>query len=167
MIPFQTFVAEHGALSESEFLGKIDAPHVLITQTQAPRDSSGFMTVKFTKETISESSEARGVMILPVAKREGANAFGMMITIGRATNNDLVIEHQKISKFHAYFRQVGTDWRVCDANSRNGTEVADEVLEPGQEGRAVRSGQRVRLGKAVELVFLSPADLFARVAKGS
>lgn len=164
MIPYQTFVAQYGALPEGEFLSRITDPHVLITQSQGARDS-GFMTVKFTKEAVTESGERRGAMVLPVSKREGANAFGMMITIGRAANNDLVIEHQKVSKFHAYFRKAESGWRVCDANSRNGTQVGELTLEPGQEGHEVRSGQRVMLGKAVELVFLSPADLYARLKK--
>lgn len=161
MIPYQTFLASHGGLSQEEFLARVDVPHVLITQTAAGRETS-FQTVKFTKELVSESGERRGSMILPVRKRADANAFGMMITIGRATNNDLVIEHQKISKFHAYFRQVGSDWRICDANSRNGTQVGETDVEPGQEGLPVYSGSRVRLGKAVSLVFLAPADLYAR-----
>lgn len=166
MIPYQTFLSEYSQLSESDFLARVQHPHVLITQTAAARDS-GFMTVKFTKESVSESAERRGTTILPVQKREGANAFGMMITMGRAPNNDLVIEHQKVSKFHAYFRQVGSEWRVCDANSRNGTAVGESTVEPGQDGLEIRSGQRVKLGKAVELVFLSPRDLFAKIRKDS
>lgn len=161
MIPYQTFLQSHGGLSRDEFLGRIDVPHVLITQTAAARDT-GFQTVKFTKEIVTESGERKGAMILPVRKRPDANAFGMMITIGRATNNDLVIEHQKISKFHAYFRQIGSDWRICDANSRNGTEVGEQEVEPGQDGLPIYSGSRIRLGKAVSLVFLAPPELYTR-----
>tara|TARA_R110002072_G_C7663980_1_gene509857 strand:- start:39 stop:542 length:504 start_codon:yes stop_codon:yes gene_type:complete len=161
VIPYQTFLHSHGGLSREQFLNQVDVPHVLITQTAGARDT-GFQTVKFTKEAVSESGERKGAMVLPVRKRPDANAFGMMITIGRATNNDLVIEHQKISKFHAYFRQAGEEWRICDANSRNGTEVGDIPVEPGQEGLPVYSGSRIRLGKAVSLVFLEPTDLYTR-----
>ena len=161
MIPYQKFVAQYGALSREQFLSAIDVPYVLITQT-AGRGESSFLTVKFTKELVSASGERKGSMVLPVCKREGANAFGMMITIGRATNNDLVIEHEKISKFHAYFRQVGSDWRICDANSRNGTEIGEALVAPGQEGLPVNSGSQIKLGKAVSLVFFAPSDLYAR-----
>lgn len=164
MTPYETFLIRYGQMSQAAFLAEITCPHVLITQTAVARDS-GFMTVKFTKELVTESGERRGITVLPVHKREGANAFGMMITIGRAANNDLVIEHQKISKFHAYFRQVGSDWRICDANSRNGTAVGEEIVAPGQDGLPVRSGQHVKLGKAVDLVFLAPSDLYNRVVR--
>lgn len=161
MIPYQTFLQGHGSLSRDQFLNQIDVPHVLVTQT-AVAPNAGFQTVKFTKDAISASGERKGAMVLAVRKRPDANAFGMMITIGRAANNDLVIEHQKISKFHAYFREAGTEWRICDANSRNGTEVGEIPVEPGQEGLPLYSGSRIRLGKAVSLVFLTPADLYTR-----
>jgi pSer/pThr/pTyr-binding forkhead associated (FHA) protein len=162
LIPYQTFLQSHTGLSREQFFGKIQVPHVLITTTVAGRES-GFQTVKFTKEAVTESrGSSKGTMILPVRKRPEANAFGMMITIGRAANNDLVIEHQKISKFHAYFRQTGDEWRICDANSRNGTEVSEVEVTPGQDGLPVFSGSRVRLGKAVTLVFLAPAELYTR-----
>ncbi|MBL4847766.1 MAG: FHA domain-containing protein [Planctomycetes bacterium] len=161
MISYQTFLVQFGSLGRDDFLKAIEVPYVLITQTANAQDS-GFLTVKFTKEAVTKSGEREGSMVLAVRKRPDANAFGMMITIGRAANNDLVIEHQKISKFHAYFREAVSGWRICDANSRNGTTIGEVPVEPGQEGLPVKSGARIKLGKAVSLVFLEPADLYNR-----
>jgi pSer/pThr/pTyr-binding forkhead associated (FHA) protein len=164
VIPYTKFMSQYGSLARDQFLEAIQDPYVLITLGAVAQDA-GFQTVKFTKEAaVTESGERKGSMVLPVRKRPNANAFGMMITIGRATNNDLVIDHQKISKFHAYFRQVGTKWRICDANSRNGTAIGGIPVESGQEGLPVNSGSQIKLGKAVSLVFLAPIDLFLRLS---
>ncbi|MGE0708744.1 MAG: FHA domain-containing protein [Planctomycetota bacterium] len=166
MIPYREFAQQYASLSEEEFLRQIKEPHVLMVERRNLRESeSGFMTVKFTKEALAESSETR-TFVLPIKKRAGSNAFGMMITLGRAPNNDLVVDHQKISKFHAYFRDAGSSWLICDADSRNGTVVDGVPLEPGQQGRPVHSGTRVKLGQVVELVFYLPKELYKKLKEG-
>ena len=131
MTPYTQFAQDHKHLSRDDFLAKVGVPHILVTEKQAVRDEeAGFMTVKFTKEVLSESAEAQ-TFVLPVRKRPDANAFAMMVTLGRAPNNDLVLDHQKVSKFHAYFNETGSDWFITDGNSSNGTFVNGERLKPG------------------------------------
>lgn len=43
------------------------------------------------------------------------------ITIGRASNNDIVIEHIGVSLKHAVLREQGNTWFIQDTNSTNGT----------------------------------------------
>src|SRR5256885_1314230 len=58
--------------------------------------------------------------------------FPSMITLGRTLNNDIVINHTSISKFHAYFRVAAGTIEVADAGSRNGTYVGAKKLVPKQ-----------------------------------
>lgn len=165
MISYREFLVQYGTLPLDAFLEAIQEPYVLVTERETPRDAdSGFLTVKFSKESLSSSGEAKS-SLLPVRKRSDSNAFAMMITLGRAPNNDMVVDHQKISKFHAYFRQVGSDWVICDANSRNGTAVNGRPVEPGQTGAPVASGTSIKLAKLVDLLFLEPRELYAHIRR--
>lgn len=68
-------------------------------------------------------------------KRHGG-AFEEMITVGRASNNDVVISQPGISKMHAIFRKgspEGPDrWTITDMGSRNGTKIGERRLDPRQ-----------------------------------
>lgn len=162
MIPFKTFQDQHKDLSREEFLAQIQEPYLLLIRSSTRSGSgSGFHTVKFTKEAVDEA--AGGVAnLIPVRKRADGNAFGIMITMGRASNNDLVIPNQKISKFHAYFRQMGSSWRISDANSRNGTFL-NGLEVPKDQGTEITNGGRIKLAKTVELIFYDPSGLYERV----
>jgi pSer/pThr/pTyr-binding forkhead associated (FHA) protein len=55
-----------------------------------------------------------------------------MITVGRTRNQDIVIAHASVSKFHAMFRTrqegITSQLELADAGSRNGTWVNDQRL---------------------------------------
>ncbi|NNE92944.1 MAG: FHA domain-containing protein [Verrucomicrobiales bacterium] len=58
------------------------------------------------------------------------------ITVGRAEDNDIVIEHESISSHHAKFAQVGDQTHLIDLDSTNGTfadgvEAANTPLHNG------------------------------------
>ena len=44
-------------------------------------------------------------------------------TIGRASDNDVVVPHASVSAHHAELRQAGTAYRIVDLSSTNGTFV--------------------------------------------
>ena len=85
--------------------------------------------------------------VYPLVKRDAANPFSMMITFGRAPNNDLYVELSQVSKFHGYFSQAGEAWQVTDAGSTNGTYVDGVRLEPRRPA-LVEPGSQLRLGEA-------------------
>ena len=69
-----------------------------------------------------------------VTLREGT------ITVGRGSENDVVLDDPKVSRRHARIRCVGGTCRVQDLDSSNGTfidgeRVAEGTLAPGSEVR--------------------------------
>ena len=91
--------------------------------------------------------------IYPLSK-SGSNPWSDRILVGRASNNDIVLRNDRISKLHAYF-QCGARgiWRLYDAKSANGTRVDGVPVPSGEEGIEVRSGQMLTFGSvATEVV---------------
>jgi hypothetical protein len=84
--------------------------------------------------------------VYPLSK-SGSNPWSDRVLVGRASNNDIVLRNDRISKLHAYF-QVGTRgiWRLYDAKSANGTRVDGVPIPPGEEGTEIHSGQLVVFG---------------------
>ena len=80
-------------------------------------------------------------MLLAVRKVIGT--FPNMITLGRTSNNDIVVPDVSISKFHAWFQRLGDRVEVGDAGSKNGTAVNGETLPP----RGARVLVKRRLGR--------------------
>lgn len=94
------------------------------------------------------------------------NAFRRGITIGRTPNNDLVVAHASVSRFHAWFQQ-GEDgsWWVADAGSKNGTELGSRALVARQRHK-LTGGERLRFG-SVTAWFLIPEKLLERLQRRS
>lgn len=76
---------------------------------------------------------------VPLRKREG-KPFAERISVGRALNNDVVLRHASVSKFHAYFEcDDKGGFYLTDARSKNTTTVNGAVVEsmarvhPGDE----------------------------------
>lgn len=87
------------------------------------------------------------------------NAFRRGITVGRTTNNDLIIDDSSISRFHAWFQrdQETGEWKLFDANSKNGTFLGASRLTP-RKGVQLPRDARVRFGE-VHARFLWPTPL--------
>jgi hypothetical protein len=97
-----------------------------------------------------------------LALRKGARSpYADFISLGRAGNNDIVLEDASLSKFHAYVRKLPDGSYVLqDAGSRNGTWLDDRQVPTRERGAAVvlTSGCSVRLGGVV-LSFVSTPGL--------
>lgn len=161
--PFGEFVQDHKGRDREEFLEVVKDPHLLvpgINRLETPDDGGSFLTLRFKPGQAAREADVLG--IIGVRKRRDSNAFAMMITLGRAPNNDLVLPDQRVSKFHAYFRRVGAQWMLNDANSMNGTWVDDAPVPP-ERSAPLRSGAKIRLAETLELEFLEPEQLFERM----
>ncbi len=91
------------------------------------------------------------------------NAFAFGITVGRVDTNDLVLEDDSISRFHAFLKldERNQMWMLTDAESKNGTWVDGKRLEKNQR-IALRDNVSVKFGDA-EMRFLMPATLKALI----
>lgn len=95
--------------------------------------------------------------VYPLLKKTGA-PFADMITVGRTSNNDVVLKDVTVSRFHAYFRERDDHWIVCDAGSKNGTHLRGSQMTARKE-LPVASGDSVRIGDIVT-TFYAAGDLF-------
>lgn len=93
-----------------------------------------------------------------LVKRPG-NPFPNFVSVGRASNNDLVVAVESVSKFHCYFTAESGRWSLTDYRSTNGTELNGRRLEPARPA-PVTDGDRIRLGENVVALFLEPASLW-------
>lgn len=95
-------------------------------------------------DVLQTADAAARMTVHPLEKKKGA-PFSDMITVGRTPNNDVVLNDITVSRFHAYFKQKGKSWVVCDAGSKNGTRVNGVRLEKRKE-QPVEDGAQVRIG---------------------
>lgn len=101
-------------------------------------------------------------------RKSDRNPFGSLITVGRAPNNDVVINHTTVSKVHVIFTHPAETWFIADDTSANGTFLNGAKLTP-KEKIAISDGDRVRLGPDVVARFFLPSSLwdYAQLAAGA
>lgn len=164
LLSLEDFVDTHRGAAREEFLARVVDPHLLLVHAPAVEASA---TAEFTTLRLLPADRVRReTFLIPVRKRPGSNAFGMMVTIGRAPNNDIVLPHANVSKLQCYLhRFAGAAWTLCDPGSTNGTLV-DGVRLRRERGVPLRSGTPIQLADVYDLVFLDPADLHAMVVNG-
>ena len=68
-----------------------------------------------------------------------------VVRLGRATDNDVVIANQRVSRYHAQLRWVESSWLVYDLDSTNGTWLDGQRVFPSQP-RVLGAGSVLRLG---------------------
>ena len=92
---------------------------------------------------------------VPLHKRAGSGKdYIERVSVGRATNNDIVIRDDSVSKVHAWFaRGEEGNIYIADAGSRNKTMV-NGVTIPLQSPEETNSGDAIRFG-AVEALLCS------------
>jgi len=84
------------------------------------------------------------------------------LTLGRGATCDITLGEATVSQVHLLFMEAGPRvWTVRDANSRNGTWVGEQRLEPGRPA-VLRDGEILRVGQ-VRLTFHTPDGFFARL----
>jgi soluble lytic murein transglycosylase-like protein len=104
-----------------------------------------------------ETIERRGeqALLVAVESREGTARFVGSCRIGRAADNDLVIEARSVSLYHAEAVLEGGSWRLRDLGSTNGTIVAGRRIELITLGGPTR----VHLGFEGPTLTLTPEGL--------
>ncbi|MBL4632761.1 MAG: FHA domain-containing protein, partial [Kofleriaceae bacterium] len=95
--------------------------------------------------------------ILPLVGKAHAT-FVDLLTVGRTAGNDIVIPDLSVSRSHAFLRRRDDAWFLCDAGSKNGTQVDENPLQARTEVRLV-DNSRLRFG-GVEFCFCGANALF-------
>ncbi len=97
--------------------------------------------------------------IAPLVKRRG-NPFPDHLSVGRATNCDIVMRFNFVSKLHARFHlRGGEPYALEDHGSSNGTGVNGQALRKGSPIE-IRRGDKLSFGSLV-VVLMSPDDLYS------
>lgn len=90
--------------------------------------------------------------VAPLRRRKTGRAFVEHISVGRARNSDIVLRHDSVSKFHAWFEcDEGGKFYLGDAKSKNGTRVNGERVIGG-DLRPLESGDEIRFGRTTSLI---------------
>jgi len=169
-------VGEYGQFAkipERVFKEKFRYPFLVLIEVSNPdpeEDTDDFFTGTRTGvelNTLLEIVEGRrldpAAPVFPVIKREGANPYSGLITIGRASNCDIVLHINGVSKFHAYLAESLTEpgqFLVGDGSSKNGT-----LLNGRRIDRKFRSpiynGDSVSLSAVLVLRFFTPGGFWS------
>ncbi len=135
-------------------------PHFDLDDEEAPNYQL------LTQSGLSIPSVGGGEPLVVVVEKTKANAFQRRITIGRTGNNDIVLDEASVSRFHAWLEQVGQEWVVVDAGSRNGTTLAGRKLLAKVPTPLV-NGQALRIGSMSLTYYTSTGFLDLLRRKGS
>lgn len=159
-------------MSPEAFVAKYPHPFLLLRQGPAPRrepaPGRGDVTDRFEFDTgvvepgaapsAAPTTRLVGGRVWPLVK--GAQSpYRDYITVGRASNCDIVILDPSVSKLHAYFCQAAVDHAVLvDHGSKNGTHLNGKRIGPRAQ-QPVASGDVVVFGH-VAAQFLGADQLF-------
>jgi hypothetical protein len=151
-----------------DFAKRNDHPFLLVMEGHGHGPVSAFLTDRVDvgagqAEGSGAGAEKAAGSVFPVRKT-GRNAFQHMVSVGRATNNDIVLNHPAVSKLHAFFRAEtdGSGFTLTDSGSTGGTQVGHRLLMPNKS-EPVKDGQSVVFGGAVRTTFFSARGLFEHV----
>ena len=133
-------------MSEDAFLVLVDEPTELPVSFDTP------LTGTCVKQRTNSVRLERTTKVYPLVKSD-RNPFKHMLTIGRAANNDIIIDSPAVSKVHAYLA-VAADGShsIADQRSKNGTRVEGRRLFE-RETLPLVDGARIQLAEGVVLAY--------------
>lgn len=158
------------SLTKEEFLKAFPDPVLLQNKglLDESHQTAHFTTLRFKSNDLSAKLSPelreRGKFRVFKVKKANLNAFMDMITIGRASNNDISLPFSSISKFHAYFKVDGDAYTLTDASSTNGTFLNNSQLEPDKPLK-VNDGADVSVSPKTDFTFYRPGTFYDWVKK--
>lgn len=94
-----------------------------------------------------------------ILRKTAGDAFQDMITLGRASNNDVVIKYSCVSKFHACFTRIGSCWSFMDSGSTNGTILNGKAMK-ARVGEVILPDSEITFSSKLTFKFVNAAKLF-------
>ncbi len=89
---------------------------------------------------------------------------GQTVTIGRSSENQIVVRDERVSRKHAEISHQNGGWQIIDLGSRNGTHVSGQLVT---KAHSLASGQNIVIG-GCQIVFSNRlADAFPGIKESS
>lgn len=167
----ENYLLEYRREGREAFLRNHTNPVLLIKRAEPNDDGwSGFNTETFrvnrkaivgtwSNEELDAAVKAQGWQALAIAKSPD-NPWRGRVSLGRARNNDLVINAPSVSKLHAHFMiEDDASVRLTDAGSHNGTTVNGKRLA-ADKPQVLADGDQLVFGDVVA-IFYSPVSFAA------
>ncbi len=163
MEPLDSYAELSQRLSRSEFSNRL--PFLFLLKRPRSGAAPGG-PITFRTQAITTTGDglindtgafAEGYWVWVLKKRPG-NPFADRVSIGRATNCDVVFRLNHVSKLHAHMLIEDQNARLVDQGSANGTRVNDVALRPQVEC-SVTPGDTLRFG-AIDLTLLDAAAFY-------
>jgi hypothetical protein len=160
---------ETAELTFSQFLKEHNHPVLLSSQDLDWTDKRAF---QFETMIIDQSSDQPAssppktptqvaeALVFEV-KKQARGTQSNMLCVRRTGNNDIVLAHPTISKFHAYFaKSAGEDsYEIADVGSTNGTRVNNQRLMAHQ-GQKLANGDRIEFGPAIHVMYFTAQGFY-------
>ncbi|MHC4781150.1 MAG: FHA domain-containing protein [Planctomycetota bacterium] len=162
----EEFRGKFGGLEREAFVGRFREPFLLIELSVDGKKTDAFQTLNARvdadrpTEPITNPGVSGLSLVVPLVKSD-RNTFQNMVTMGRATNNDVIVPHPSVSKFHAFFRidpDTGSA-TFSDAGSSYGSSYNRRPVEKG-DALPVESGGNIILANSVRARFFLAPDLY-------
>ncbi len=155
-------------LSLEEFKNRYGDAFLLLSSTGFKQPKSATSTEVLLLDLGEEVGDrTAGVSVRAMPIRAAKNSLTHLITVGRATKNDVTIADISVSRFHAFFkRSPAGGFQLQDAGSSNGTIVNEFSVCTKEAGppAEVKSGDNIRFGQ-VDGTFLEADALRSYVVK--
>jgi pSer/pThr/pTyr-binding forkhead associated (FHA) protein len=96
------------------------------------------------RSTVASAPRVSGPCLIDGSGQRFALRPGAVTRLGRAPDNDIVINDSSVSRHHASIESVNGRFELRDQQSQNGTYVSDERVTQ----RPIADGDLIRLGQA-------------------
>ena len=153
--------------SRADFAKRFNYPVLIpdIGQDLEQKEGLGFDTVFMQRDQLKQmmqQSQMKAVSseVIRLVKK-GTNVFTGMVSVGRTTNCDVVINSPVVSKFHAYFNKGTKDgsYYLTDANSTNGTYVNNIRLQPKVK-KDLSDGDTICFDRQIYFSYYTPEGFY-------
>lgn len=154
----KSLAIEIGEMNREQFLASYPY-HFLIQESHLENSAAqpGFFTLKAPIES-AQACDLFSTSLYILKKKHGV-LFQDMVTVGRAANNDVVLDYSCVSKFHACFTRVGPNWSLTDSGSTNGTFLENKELE-ARVSKPLSSDVELSFSSKLSFRFVDASKLF-------
>jgi hypothetical protein len=105
-LPIDAYIEDAQSLSPEEFADRHGSAFLLLTTAGVGSPIRPAATMVALHSFADEASEATGsVSLVAFPVRRGSKSVTHLVTVGRTSNNDIVISDISVSRFHAYLKQ--------------------------------------------------------------